>query len=95
MVSSVAHFSQDIRTTERDDQVDFKSIYGALASLMQGHVPKQLNARTAATFDRVIRRFNDIVRHDPSGDEEVSLLVSVKVPCETVLTAQQKNHVLR
>ena len=95
MMASMAHFSQDIPTPERENQVDFKSIYGALASLMQGHVPKQLNARTATTLDRVIRRFNEIVQHDPSNDDEVSLLASVKVPCEAVLTAQQKNDVLR
>jgi len=81
MMKLIARFE---RHPSPDDcgRVDYPEIYNCIAALMQGHIPKQMNAASAAKLKQITDQMADYVRQVGStrDEHEKSFLASVALP---------------
>ena len=72
--------------------VDYKEIYECLASLMQGHIPKQMSAPSAAKLHQITRLLSEHLKNE--DDSEKNSLKSFAVRPDTTVQ-QDRNQILK
>lgn len=72
--------------------VDYKEIYECLASLMQGHIPKQMSAASAAKLKQMTFLLSDQLKNE--DDNERHFLSSIAVQNDTTVL-KDRNQILK
>ena len=91
MLKLIARFEKHPSPSECGG-VDYKEIYECLASLMQGYIPKQMSAPSAAKLQQITRLMSDHLKNE--DDAEKSFLSSMAVQADTT-TLKDRNQILK